>query len=56
MSEGDDSKGDNHHPQYYFDDGSAVFQLYFYHCPGILYKLHSSVLGHKSRSQSRGNI
>ncbi|KAF8149765.1 hypothetical protein K438DRAFT_1988650 [Mycena galopus ATCC 62051] len=48
MSEGDDSKGNNHHPQYYFDDDSAVFQLYFRHCPGILYKLHSSVLGFRS--------
>ncbi|KAJ6452932.1 hypothetical protein C8R45DRAFT_915948 [Mycena sanguinolenta] len=51
MSKGDDtqkSEGHNRHPQYYFNDGSAVFQLYFRHCPGILYKLHSSVLGFRS--------
>ncbi|KAJ7916414.1 hypothetical protein B0H13DRAFT_1551135, partial [Mycena leptocephala] len=31
------------HPEYYFPDGSAIFQQ-----PGLLYKLHSSVLGSRS--------
>ncbi|KAJ7747493.1 hypothetical protein B0H16DRAFT_1888720 [Mycena metata] len=38
----------NHHPRYYFPDGSAIFQLYFQNEPGPLYKLHYSFLGSRS--------
>ncbi|KAJ7175539.1 hypothetical protein C8R46DRAFT_891061 [Mycena filopes] len=34
-----------HHPKYYFADGSAIFQVRH---PGPLYKLHYSVLGSRS--------
>ncbi|KAJ7883185.1 hypothetical protein B0H14DRAFT_3750143 [Mycena olivaceomarginata] len=51
MSESGDSQsseGDSHHPQYYFSDGSAIFQLCPDGQPGLLYKLHASVLGFRS--------
>ncbi|KAJ7652487.1 hypothetical protein DFH06DRAFT_536466 [Mycena polygramma] len=53
MSEAEDlehqeSKGDNRHEHYYFVDGSMVFQLCYENQPGILYKLHASVLGFRS--------
>ncbi|KAJ7711472.1 hypothetical protein B0H16DRAFT_1900603 [Mycena metata] len=38
----------NHHPRYYFPDGSAIFQLYFQNEPAPLYKLHYSFLGSRS--------
>ncbi|KAJ7673163.1 hypothetical protein DFH06DRAFT_1174648 [Mycena polygramma] len=53
MSEAEDleqqePKGDNRHEHYYFVDGSMVFQLCHENQPGILYKLHASVLGFRS--------
>ncbi|KAJ6548999.1 hypothetical protein B0H19DRAFT_952714 [Mycena capillaripes] len=41
MSDPQNPGDDNRHPMFYFLDGSAVFQA---HRPGLLYKLHSSVL------------
>ncbi|KAJ7434921.1 hypothetical protein B0H11DRAFT_2289560 [Mycena galericulata] len=36
------------HPKFYFQDGSAVFQLWYMGRPGVLYKLHHSFLGSRS--------
>ncbi|KAJ7122625.1 hypothetical protein C8R43DRAFT_1136043 [Mycena crocata] len=41
--------GHTHHTQFYFRDGTAVFQLICNDCPeGVLYKLHSGLLASRS--------
>jgi hypothetical protein len=44
MSESGDlqsSEGDNHHPQYYFSDGSAIFQV---RVPVFLYNMQGGLI------------